>query len=104
MKPWVEGDTQVQSGYNYHFPADGACGEGEAIGVGGCTWRRLPLARMLYGADLLQHGWDLNFVADTPTNMSHTQKNVNAFRTALDALDSLVKPSPCDASEAVLVV
>eukprot|EP00931_Biecheleriopsis_adriatica_P017522 TRINITY_DN12546_c0_g1_i2.p1 TRINITY_DN12546_c0_g1~~TRINITY_DN12546_c0_g1_i2.p1 ORF type:complete len:400 (-),score=43.34 TRINITY_DN12546_c0_g1_i2:190-1389(-) len=95
MNPWIEGNVQVQSGYNYHFPVGGACQEGEEIGAGACTWRRLPLARMLYGADLLDHGWDLQFVPDTPTNMSHTIQNINAFKKALKSLDALVKPSPC---------
>ena len=76
--------VQVQSGYNYHFPRAGQCVDGQAIGTNGCTWKQLPQARMLYGDDLLAAGWDSKFVADTPTNQSHTLANVAAFKVALE--------------------
>ena len=83
------------SGHNFHFPKGGACAEGEALGSGGCTWRRLPASRMIYGDDLEAAGWDLAFVADTPTNMSHTRANQAAFVAALRALDAKVAPVTC---------
>jgi hypothetical protein len=47
---------QVESGFNYHFPSEGACKEGEAVGSAGCSWRSLPQVRMVYGQDLLEAG------------------------------------------------
>ena len=87
--------VSIPSGHNYHFPVQGACKEGEPLGTGGCTWRRLPKARMLYGADLLAAGWDRTFVPDTPTNVSHTLANVAAFAKAVRRLDQLFAPVPC---------
>ena len=55
----------------------------------------LPLARMLYGEDLVNAGWDRTFVPDTPTNVSHTLANVGAFARAAAALDRLVLPAQC---------
>eukprot|EP00746_Dinoflagellata_sp_MGD_P065272 gnl/MRDRNA2_/MRDRNA2_27201_c0_seq1.p1 gnl/MRDRNA2_/MRDRNA2_27201_c0~~gnl/MRDRNA2_/MRDRNA2_27201_c0_seq1.p1 ORF type:complete len:481 (+),score=78.77 gnl/MRDRNA2_/MRDRNA2_27201_c0_seq1:63-1505(+) len=84
--------TNIYAGYNYHFPREAACPEGAPLGTNGCTWRRHSQARMLYGADLVAAGWDRTFVPDTPTNVSHTQKNQAAFVNALKNLDSLVMP------------
>lgn len=84
--------VNIYAGYNYHFPRGGACPEGAPLGTNGCTWRRHPHSRMLYGADLVAAGWDRRFVPDTPTNVSHTQKNQAAFESAVRALDSLMSP------------
>ena len=86
---------QKASGFNYHFPKDGMCPEGVAVGTNGCTWRRLPRARMLYGQDLLDHGWDTSFVPDTLHNQSHTIANKEAFKRAWKAFDLLVGQDPC---------
>ena len=90
-----EHNVDIPSGHNYHFPLQGACKEGEPLGTRGCTWRRLPKARMLYGADLLAAGWDRTFVPDTPTNVSHSRANIAAFATAVRELDALFAPAPC---------
>ena len=87
--------TNIPSGFNYHFPRGGACADGQPLGTNGCTWRMLPLARMLYGEDLINAGWDRKFVPDTPTNVSHTLANVGAFSRAAAALDRLVLPVQC---------
>lgn len=87
--------TNIPSGYNYHFPKEGECIDGEPLGSHGCTWRRKALARMLYGDDLIQAGWDRTFVPDTPTNVSHTMMNIAAFARAVRALDALVAPTSC---------
>jgi len=95
MAPWVPGAVQFPSGYNYHFPREGACGEGESVGTNGCTWRRLPRARMVYGDDLILHGWDTAFVPDTAENQTHTRRNAEVFKTAFEGLDAFVQPDPC---------
>lgn len=92
LSPYKLGDPEIFSGYNYHFPVNGACEEGEAIGTRGCTWRRLPQARMIYGKDLIAEGWNTTFVRDTPTDLRHTEANKHAFKAALNALGALVKP------------
>lgn len=104
LKPHVPGDPQFASGYNFHFPTAGACDEGMPIGTNGCTWRRHPMARMIYGANLLDAGWDLTFVPDTPTDMTHTKRNSVAFKAAFDALDSIVHPAACGSADAAIVI
>jgi len=100
MEP-AETYTNIASGHNYHFPKGGACAEGAALGENGCTWRRLPAARMLYGADLLAAGWDRAFVPDTPSNVSHTRANIAAFAAAVRKLDELMEPTPCGDADAL---
>jgi len=95
LEPYKKGDPQVASGYNYHFPAGGACEEGEAIGTRGCTWRRVGHSRMIYGRDLMEQGWNQTFVPDTPTDMRHTEANKQAFKRAFGALGKLAAPVPC---------
>jgi hypothetical protein len=87
------------SGFNYHFPKGGRCPEGVAVGTNGCTWRRLPRARLLYGQDLLEAGWDTAFVPDTLTNQTHTLANNEAFRRAWKKLDATVAADPCGEDE-----
>jgi len=93
MKPYQAGDPQVKSGYNYHFPEEGACDQDQPLRTDGCTWRRLPQARMFYGADLLAAGWNTSFVPDTPTDQSHTQANVQAFKRTL--VEHPIQPVQC---------
>lgn len=95
LKPVKRYPASILGGYNYHFPRGGECAEGQPLGTARCKWRRLPTARMLYGADLLAAGWNRTFVADTPTDQRHTLANVAAFSGALRALDALVQLSPC---------
>ena len=71
--------------------------EGVPLGTAGCTWRRLPATRMVYGADLIAAGWNRTFVADTPTDQRHTLANVAAFARgrAFRSLDAWVQPTAC---------
>ena len=48
-----------------------------------------------------QAGWDRAFVADTPTNVSHTRANQAAFAAAVHALDALVMPVAACAGPAI---
>ena len=95
LTPREQYDASILGGYNFHFPKEGKCAEGEPLGTDGCTWRREPLARMLYGADLLASGWNRTFVPDTPTDQTHTRANVAAFARAVGALDALIQPVAC---------
>ena len=69
----------------YHFPSQTKCpDDGTPIGTDGCTWRRDPHAFMLYGQDLLAHGWNLTAV---PTNEA-IFGNTAAMAAAMSALTS----------------
>jgi hypothetical protein len=86
-------------GYNYHFPKQTEClisRNENNVGDNGCTWKRSPIARMIYGSDLLANGWDLAFVADTPTNTTHTKANINAFSQSFDSLNNKYLPTTCE--------
>jgi hypothetical protein len=99
LKPHGPHPGEQLSGYNYHFPKAGACLEGASLGDvsngAACTWRRLPMSRMIYGNDLISNGWDRAFVPDKPDNVSHTQANIDAFARAFKALDRLISPQSC---------
>ena len=76
--------------------------ETQQLGDDGCTWKRLPGSRMLYGADLLAAGWnaslqDSGFGSDTTIEeeLHETYKNVAAFGVALERLDDWVTPRCC---------
>ena len=99
LKPLEHYPVSILGGFNYHFPRDGECAEGQPLGTAGCTWRRLPSVRLLYGADLLGAGWNRTFVADTPTDQSHTLANVAAFAKAWRALDRFVQPVACGGAQ-----
>lgn len=42
----------------YSLPGEGQCAEGEPLGSKGCTWRRMPVAKVLRGAELIRQGWN----------------------------------------------
>lgn len=83
------------AGYNYHFPRGGECGADQPLGSGGCTWRRRPRARLLFGDALLAAGWDRSFVPDAPGNFTHTLANQAAFARAWEALGALAAQESC---------
>eukprot|EP00466_Bigelowiella_natans_P006571 jgi/Bigna1/88157/estExt_fgenesh1_pg.C_280189 len=82
--------VSIPSGFNYHFPASTACDEDALLGSEGCTWKRTPTVRMIYGSDLISAGWNRSFVPDTNTDTNHTQANIRAFQRAVKALDELI--------------
>ena len=53
LEPVESYAASIPAGANYHFPARAKCAEGAPLGADGCTWRRAPLVRMLYGDDLI---------------------------------------------------
>jgi len=50
----------------YSTPKGGECTGGRALGEGNCTWRALPRARVVWGRDLLERGWNDTYVAHWP--------------------------------------
>ena len=57
-QPMEHYPVSVLVGDNLSFPKRKACTEAQALGDDGCTWKRLPQSRMLYGADLVAQGWN----------------------------------------------
>jgi len=88
----------VLVGDNLSFPKKGACSEDQALGESGCTWKRLPSSRMLYGADLLAHGWNPEPVRGKGTvqdELRVTYENMAVFDRAFSALDGWVTRRCC---------
>ena len=58
--PWIAPPSYPVSkrcGNNFSLLKRRSCAEGKPLGTGGCTWRRMPLARIMYGAELTAAGW-----------------------------------------------
>lgn len=80
----------------------GACNETSVLGERGCTWKRLPAARVLFGADLLAAGWNASLQdsgfgsgVTVQEELRATYKNVAAFNDAVTSLDEWVTPRCC---------
>ena len=58
---WAPGSypTTRRFGAWFSTPSRGQCPPGAEVGDGGCSWRRDPTALVVYGPDLLSHGWNL---------------------------------------------
>jgi hypothetical protein len=50
----------------FSTPSKGRCGEDQALGTDGCTWKRSPRARVVYGDELLARGWNATHVNHWP--------------------------------------
>lgn len=92
--------VSVLLGDNLSFPKKGACGEGGKLGDGGCTWKRLPTSRMLYGQDLLDAGWSTAEAwpasgGSVEHEIAFTQANVDVFEVALERLERFVTKRCC---------
>ena len=85
----------------YAFPKAGACAEGEGVGERGCTWKRQPRSRILWGVDLLAAGWNASSIFDERTgdrtNMTRmVATNIVAFNKALAKLAPAAACGPVD--------
>jgi hypothetical protein len=99
--------VNVGTGHWYSFPKAGACPAeqeeeqaAKSKSDGGCTWRRDPTARNLYGSALLAHGWDRSSSFDDKTGRYknttlRTLNNAEALQKAFDSLDELVTKRCC---------
>ena len=91
-------DSPLLVGGFLSFPKAGACTETQALGEGGCKWKRHPRSRMLYGDDLLAAGYN---TSDAFTRMPPGEEiafglaNIAAFGRAAAALDQIVQPRCC---------
>eukprot|EP00750_Incisomonas_marina_P002935 INCI12778.4.p1 GENE.INCI12778.4~~INCI12778.4.p1 ORF type:complete len:252 (+),score=12.88 INCI12778.4:53-808(+) len=87
--------NKTANGENFSVPRNGSCSENATLGSDDCTWKRHPSSRVIYGPQLLMHGWNLTFAPDTPDDFSHTLRNIEVFKRTLQSLDSLVAPRCC---------
>ena len=90
--------VSILVGDNLSFPRKKACAETQALGEGGCTWKRLPQSRMLYGGDLERNGWNATTVRDVGSieaEIALTYKNMAAFNRALDEIGQYRTPRCC---------
>ena len=67
-------------GDNFSTPKNGSCAEGAKLGDAGCTWKRLPRARIMYYGDLLEAGWDASLPHDTPESSSGSLHNIASMK------------------------
>lgn len=92
--------VSVLIGDNLSFPRKGSCKEGERIGDGGCTWKRLPMSRMLYGHDLLDAGWNTEETwpaagGTVAHELEATRANAAVFDAALQRIEAYVTKRCC---------
>ena len=71
----------------YSTPRAGECSEGVALGTGGCTWRRRPLAWVLWLRDLLARGFIGRGDGDMgPPTPQAWRSNLDLLRDEVDGL------------------
>ena len=88
-------------GENWSTPRRGQCNETQALGDGGCTWRRLPAASVVMGQQLLDLGWNNTAVQHWPLHRHGPNQtdqylnNLAVFRKGWAALDARLSPRCC---------
>lgn len=93
-------------GFWYSTPKAGQCSEEQRLGDQGCTWKRHPRARTLWGSDLLRLGWNATFTRHWPlhnvSSMNTTGQGLHNLPLLRDAFASLshavAEPDPACAS------
>ena len=90
-------------GFWYSLPIGGSCGRSGGGASSNCTWDRphFELHRLVYGVDLLAHGWLANNSYDEPSgdriDLTYIiAANAAALQRAMGALDDVLAPSSCD--------
>ena len=88
-------------GENWSTPKNGSCAEGARVGDNGCTWSRHPFARIVFGQQLLDNGWNATAVAHWPLHehgpnqTTQYYTNLPVFDATWQALDKLLAPRCC---------
>jgi len=96
--PMEEYPISILAGDNLSFPRKRGCKEDQTLGDGGCTWKRTPFSRMLYGQDLLAKGWNatpVRAVGTVKDELDISYHNIGVFDAALDAISAFVTPRCC---------
>jgi hypothetical protein len=100
FEPVPPGAALKRFGGWYSHPGASKCADGAAklptqppVPAGGvpansgvCNWRRLPVARIVYGADLLAQGWNRTGGHAVPCANAEMESNLAAFEAAYAAL------------------
>ena len=92
---WGPLQVRIPSGDNLSTPKRGSCKENAAPGDNGCTWKRSPASRVMYGPDLFAAGWDDRWIPDTLHNQSHSNANKKKFADAVHLHDGMMSPRCC---------
>lgn len=93
-KPTYPGTRRFGSWYS--TPKMGECKGGSTLGTNGCTWRLLPRARVVWGAELLARGWNATYVRHWPLHefgyntTDQCLHNAPIFRESYAAMDGWV--------------
>jgi hypothetical protein len=82
-------------GDNLSTPKNGSCAEDAELGQDGCTWRRLPVATIIYYADLLTEGWDPSLPHDTSTDSSGSLHAIEVMAKAWKRVERFLTPRCC---------
>ena len=91
----------------YSTPKAGECKGGSALGKDGCTWRMMPRARVVWGADLLSRGWNATYVHHWPLHefgyntTAQCLHNAPIMNESYAAMDGWVDADSACASAAV---
>ena len=89
FEPLPPNTPTVPYGGWFHHPAASKCeDDGTAVGVDGCTWRRSPVAVMLYGKQLLENGWNDTDFGRTVVPNAAVYQNAAALRKAVDTINA----------------
>jgi hypothetical protein len=98
-KPAEDYPNHTHIGDNLSTPKRGGCKEGQALGDGGCTWKKQPESRLLYFDDLRRAGWNNTVPHDTLTDMTGSLDAIHAMSRAWDGTGSkftrLLSPRCC---------
>eukprot|EP00055_Hartaetosiga_balthica_P008681 m.33085 g.33085 ORF g.33085 m.33085 type:complete len:628 (+) comp6430_c0_seq2:130-2013(+) len=88
-------NVSYQCGNNLSTPRMGSCGLTKSVTDPTCTWKMLPIIRMMYGSDLLANGYNTAQVNDTPSNFTLSLHNMDAFKKTVTSVESRLKPRCC---------
>ena len=82
--PWMPPEAYPPSkrcGNNFSLLKKRSCAEGVPLGTDGCTWRRLSVARVVYGAELTAAGWE--WWRPSPEHRGHNTTAVTLHNAAV---------------------
>ena len=87
-------------GYWYSHPRQGECADGESLGTKGCTWKRRPLARVVWLEDVAAAGFDgtpYRDVGNGGDSARRFEHNRDVLQTVMATLGSRFTggPDPC---------
>ena len=85
-------------GYWYSHPRNGECADGESLGTKGCTWKRRPLARVVWLEDVVAAGFDgtpYRDIGDGGESARRFQHNNGVLQTVMATVSARFTGGPC---------